>query len=214
MKKRVVSMMLVAGMCIGLLAGCGSQGGSNNAADNGSAPTESSSKNNSDDVTVIRIGGTVNESHPVTITEMKFEELFEAATDGKYDVQVYPACTIGSPLEMLEAVQLGNLEICDSGNMVVESFTNELSFMSIPYLFSSSDVTMEFVSSDLMKETYARMGQDCGLHPYCPVNLGFMTLSNNVREIHTPEDLKGIKFRVQETDMYMQYWNSDRKSVV
>ena len=206
--KTLAALSLALVLCAGLFTGC------TPAADKpsgGTAPEKTTTQPGSadkKDPIVIRIGGTVNESHPVTITEFKFKELFEAATDGAYEVQVYTSCALGSPTEMLEAVQLGNLEICDSGNMVVAPFTNMLTFMDIPFLFPSREVALAFVDGDVAQGIYDRMAEECGLRPLCPSDLGYMTLSNNVRPIHTPADLKGIKFRVQETDMYLKYFET------
>lgn len=188
--KLVLLLSLTLIVCVALVAGCD---GSNNS----SKPEEP---------TIIRIGGTVTDSHPVTIVENKFKELFEAATDGAYEVQVYTSCALGSPLEMLEAVQLGNLEIADTGSMILAPFTDMLVFMDIPYLFSNHEVAMAFADSEVARGIYDRVAKDCGIRPSCPIDIGFMTLSNTVRAIHTPEDLKGIKFRVQETPMYLKYF--------
>lgn len=205
--KTISALALASALCLSLFSGCG--GSTGTAPSGGAAPSgggdEAEPKK---DPIVIRIGGTVNDTHPLTMAEYKFEELFEAATDGAYDVQVYTNMALGGPREMLEAVQLGNLEMADSGSMVVTPFTSKLTFMDIPYLFSSREVTEQFVKSDVANELYARMGEECNIRPVGPMDLGYMTLSNNVRAIHTPADLKGVKFRVQETDMYLKYFEA------
>ena len=208
--KTVTAFALTLTLVLALLSGCG--GGNPAAKDpappaggtDTAAPADPAAKA----PTVIRIGGTVNEEHTLTKAEYKFEELFEAATDGAYDVQVYTNMALGSPLEMLEAVQLGNLEMADSGNMILASFDKGLMFMDIPYLFSSAEVAKEFVTGEVAQACYDRIAERCGIRPVAPMDLGYMTLSNNIRAIHSPADLKGIKFRVQETDMYLKYFET------
>ena len=192
--KRSFALALIIVLCMSLVTGCGSSG-------SGEGTTNAEPR-------VIRISGTVNDTHPVSMTEYKFEELFEAATDGRYDVQVYTNGSMGSFAESFEAVQLGNLEICDSGNMVVAPYTKALSFMDIPFLFPNKEVALAFADGDVCQKAYDRMAEETGVRPLCPMDLGYMTLSNNVREVRTPEDLAGIKFRVQETDMYLKYFNT------
>jgi len=207
--KKMIALALTIALCTALLAGCAGSGNVSANANSGAANVSSGSENAPQkDPIVIRIGGTVSDTHPVTITEYKFKELFEAATNGAYEVQVYTNCALGSPLEMLEAVQLGNLEMCDSGNMVVAPYTKMLTFMDIPYIFSSREVALQFVDSEVAQGLYDRMAAECGIRPLLPMDLGYMTLSNNVREIHKPEDLKGIKFRVQDTPMYIKYFET------
>lgn len=198
--KKIIGLCLATVFCVSLLASCG---GGGESADNPGGGGGSS-----DEPIVVRISGSVNDNHPVTQIQYKLEELFEEATDGRYDVQVFPNGSFGNVNESLEAIQLGNLEMCDSGNMILAPYTNQLMFMDIPYLFSSHDVAMTFAKSDVAEALYDRIAEETGIRPLLPNPLGYMTIMNNVREIHTPEDLKGIKLRVQETDMYLEYFES------
>ncbi len=182
--KRIFALGIVLIFCLSLAVGC--------------SPEEKP--------TVIRIGGTVTDEHPGTQRDYKFKELFEAATDGAYEVQVYTNCALGSPLEMIEAVKLGNLEMTGTGSMVLAPFTDKLSFMDIPFLFSNSEVAEAFSDSDVAYEIYDRIAEETGIRCAGPSFIGAMTLSNRIRPIRTPEDLKGIKFRVQETPMYLKYF--------
>ena len=201
--KKRTALVLTAALCMMCISSCGSPSSAGKESSQPQQPDNSGKA-----PTVRRISGSVNENHPVTQIQFKLEELFEAATDGAYDVQVYTNGSFGNVGESLEAVQLGNLEICDSGNMIIAPYTNKLMFMDIPYLFSSHEVAMAFVQSDVAQGIYDRMAEECGIRPLCPSALGYMTLMNNVREIRTPEDLKGIKLRVQETDMYLKYFET------
>lgn len=200
--KTMISLILVLVLSLALFTGCGGSSSSGSADPAKSATPEAKKP------IVVRIGGTVNEEHTLTKAEYKFEQLFEAATNGDYDVQVYINMALGSPLEMLEAVQLGNLEMADSGNMILATYDKGLMFMDIPYLFSSAEVAKTFVNSDVALACYDRIAERSGIRPVVPMDLGYMTLSNNIREVHKPADLKGIKFRVQENDMYLKYWES------
>ena len=198
-KMKRISMVGVA-LALGIsMTACGgsSDGGGGSGGGTGS----------SDEPIVIRIGGTCAETHPVTVGQYKFEELFEAATNGAYDVQVYPNMVLGSASEMLEAVQLGNLEITDSGNMAVAAFSNALMFMDIPYLFTSREVAFEFADGEVAQMAYDRFAEETNIRPYIALDLGYATISNNVRPVRTPEDLDGIKFRVMENNLYLTYFS-------
>lgn len=184
--KKILLVSLVLVFCLYLLAGC--------------TPEEKP--------IVIRLGGTVTDEHPGTQRDYKFKELFEAATDGAYEVQVYTNCALGSPLEMIEAVKLGNLEITGTGSMVLASFTDKLTFMDIPFLFPNGDVAEAFCDGDVAQGLYDRIAEETGIRCVGPLYIGAMTLMNNVRPIRTPDDLKGIKFRVQETPMYLKYFET------
>lgn len=200
--KKVSALVLALALCIGVSA-CG--GGT---ATTSTPPAENSTAQggSKDAPIVIRIGGTCAETHPVTVGQYKFEELFEAATDGAYDVQVYPNMVLGSPNEMLEAVQLGNLEITDSGNMAVAAFSNALMFMDIPYLFTSRDIAFEFIDGEVAQKAYDRFAEESNIRPYIGLDLGYATISNNIRPLHVPSDLDGVKFRVMENNMYLTYF--------
>ena len=201
--KKFSALILTLALFISVSA-CADTSPANGTPPSGNPPSAGSDSENAP--IVIRIGGTCAETHPVTVGQYKFEELFEAATNGAYDVQVYPNMVLGSPNEMLEAVQLGNLEITDSGNMAVAAFSNALMFMDIPYLFTSRDICFEFIDGEVARKAYDRFAEEANIRPYIGLDLGYATISNNIRPLRVPSDLNGVKFRVMENNMYLNYF--------
>jgi tripartite ATP-independent transporter DctP family solute receptor len=76
--------------------------------------------------------------------------------------------------------------------------------LNIPYTFSSPTVAWDVLDGPFGKE----LAEDClkksGLRTLAYGETGFRNFTNNVREIKTPADMKGLKFRVQPIPLYVE----------
>jgi len=76
--------------------------------------------------------------------------------------------------------------------------------LNIPYIFSSATVAWDVLDGQFGKE----LGEFCmgktGLRTLAYGETGFRNFTNNVREIKSPQDMKGLKFRVQPIPLYVE----------
>ncbi|AZO93765.1 DctP family TRAP transporter solute-binding subunit [Halocella sp. SP3-1] len=133
-----------------------------------------------------------------------FESMVETNTSGAIQVEIFPGGQLGSLMSMLEAVQGGQLEAM-SGTGVITSIYPEWQVFSIPYLFQNSDIAMSVMNeSDFMADIYEDMREETGVRVLGVAQNGFRHFTNNERVIKTPEDLKGLKFRVMQGQIYQK----------
>lgn len=197
--KKLMALTLTLIAALSLLAGCGSGNGSTQESGEENAGT-------SGETYTIQLAGSVAEDHPITLGLYKFEELAEEYSDGQIQVEVYPNGQLGSNREYFEQCQQGNIQMAEGGAVVLANFTDKFKFMQLPYLFDSREAVQNFLNGETGKEITLEIAEETGLYPLVFFENGFQQLTNSVREVKTPEDLKGLKIRTQENDILLEVY--------
>jgi len=130
-----------------------------------------------------------------------FKNIVEGETD--ITVELFPAKALGDENELVQQVQEGTTQMAIvSGAMSKVCKTADV--LNIPYEFSSAPIAWDVLDGPFGKE----LAEDClkksGLRTLAYGETGFRNFTNNVREIKSPADMKGLKFRVQPIPLYVE----------
>lgn len=197
--KKLIALTLTLIAALSLLTGCG--GGSESAQESGEETADVNGK-----TYTIQLAGSVAEDHPITLGLYKFEELAEEYSNGQIQVEVYPNGQLGSNREYFEQCQQGNIQMAEGGAVVLANFTDKFKFMQLPYLFNSREAVQNFLNGETGKKIALEIAEETDLYPLVFFENGFQQLTNSVREVKTPEDLKGLKIRTQENDILLEVY--------
>jgi len=130
-----------------------------------------------------------------------FEEELEKRTDGKIQVENYFSAILGTEFEVLDMVATGSLQGTRSGG-----FTNvnkKYNLYMLPFLVEDWDQAIKLMSSEFTKRINEESRAN-GFHvPVCGISQGFRAHTNNVRPIESPDDIKGLKMRVPQQEVYV-----------
>ncbi len=195
--KQLIAASLTLLMSLSLLAGCGGKKADSQPADGGDA-AESTYK--------IQLAGSVSEDHPITQGLYKLEELLEEYSGGRIQVDVYPNGQLGSNREYYEQCQQGNIQMAEGGAVVLANFTDKFKFMQLPYLFNSREAIQNFLNSEDGQALTKSIAEETGIYPLVFFENGWQALSNSVREVRAPADLKALKIRTQENDILLKIY--------
>jgi tripartite ATP-independent transporter DctP family solute receptor len=152
------------------------------------------------DVRVIKLGHGLGIAHPVHEAMLHMAELLEEKSEGKMKLKIYPNQQLGSERELVELLQIGSLGMTKVSSAVVESFAPKLQILSLPYLFRDDEHKKKVLGSEIGKQLLLD-GEDFwfrGLTYYDAGNRSFYTKN---KPVESPEDLKGLKIRVMESNM-------------
>jgi tripartite ATP-independent transporter DctP family solute receptor len=152
--------------------------------------------------TVIRLGMTINEQDSFYVCATKFAELVEERTNGAYDIQLFPNSSLGDERTMLESMQMGTLDsgIITSGPFV--NFVPEFGVLDLPFLFPDNASAYKVLDGEIGKEILSKL-EDHDLKGLAYAERGFRNLTNSVRPVRTAEDIKDLKIRVMENEVYI-----------
>jgi TRAP-type transport system periplasmic protein len=120
-------------------------------------------------------------------------EEVDRATRGALKGTVFPAGQLASQQELVERLQLGDLEIAVTSSTFV-GVMPEFGIFELPYAFQNRDEAKRAVDGPLGKELAAQADtHNLVLLGYW--ENGIRHITNNVRPIRTPVDLRGLRIR-------------------
>ena len=129
---------------------------------------------------------------------LKFKEYVEENLGDKYEVQIFPNEILGSAQKAIELTQTGAIDFVVAGTANLETFADIYEVFSMPYLFTSEKAYHEVMGdTDYMNQVYAST-DEAGFRVLTWYNAGTRSFYAK-KPIHTPEDLKGLKIRVQQS---------------
>lgn len=130
-----------------------------------------------------------------------FKNIVEGETD--ISVELFPAKALGDEGELVQQVQEGTTHMAMvSGAMA--KVCKAADVLNIPYTFSSPTIAWDVLDGPFGKELAEFCLQKTGLRTLAYGETGFRNFTNNVREIKSPADMKGLKFRVQPIPLYVE----------
>ena len=148
------------------------------------------------------------ESQGGAIIGMKsLKEYVEFKSGGEIEIRLF-FNTFGGSLQVTEQVKNGTLEMALTDDSVLGSFYKPMQIFQIPYLFASSPVAWEFMKSPFVRELNEDMRKNTGIRTLAISENGFRNLTNNSREIKTPDDMKGLKMRTMQSLVYVNFMKS------
>ena len=147
---------------------------------------------------IVRISHAQSETHPEHLGLLKFKEYVEENLGDKYEVQIFPNEILGSAQKAIELTQTGAIDFVVAGTANLETFADIYEVFSMPYLFTSEEAYHEVMGdTDYMNQVYAST-DEAGFRVLTWYNAGTRSFYAK-KPIHTPEDLKGLKIRVQQS---------------
>ena len=147
---------------------------------------------------IIRISHAQSETHPEHLGLLKFKEHIEENLGDKYEVQIYPNELLGGAQKAIELTQTGAIDFVVAGTANLENFADVYEVFSMPYLFTSEEAYHEVMNdTDYMQQVYESTNA-AGFRVLTWYNAGTRSFYAK-KPIHTPDDLRGLKMRVQQS---------------
>ncbi|MEM1257671.1 MAG: TRAP transporter substrate-binding protein [Bacteroidota bacterium] len=149
---------------------------------------------------VLRLAHGLDTNHPVHLAMVRLGEELHKTSEGKLEVKIYPSGQLGAERECLELLQIGSLDITKVSAAVLENFVPEYKVLSIPYLFRDKPHSHTFYDSKVGRE-FLDKGSEYRLRGLCFYDAGSRSFYTKDRPIMMPQDLEGLKIRVQKSTM-------------
>jgi tripartite ATP-independent transporter DctP family solute receptor len=123
----------------------------------------------------------------------EFARRVEERLGDRYRVVVFGASQLGGDEVMLQKLKLGTLDF-SLPSTIMSSTVDEFGLFEMPYLVQDRG-HMRRIEEAVIWPTLARLAADKGYEILAVWENGFRHVTNNVRPIVDPEDLRGIKLR-------------------
>ena len=139
--------------------------------------------------------------NPQQVGSDEFREKLVAMSDKRFVVDARAGNALGSENTILTAARSGAIDVAVISGGVVSAVVPEMGVFDIPFLFRDA-AHAKAVAQGPIGAAIATKFADKGLTLLALGKQGFRNITNSRRPIRTPDDLKGLKFRVIPNPVY------------
>ena len=125
-------------------------------------------------------------------------------TNGRYEIEVFPASTLGKETDINQGLTLGTVDIIYTGQLFAGRTYGPIAIGGAPYMFRDFDHWKRFSTSPLFKELCDGYQKAGGNHVSAITYYGERHVTSN-KPINKPEDMKGLKIRVPDAPLYTMF---------
>jgi len=136
--------------------------------------------------------------HPVHEAMMFLAERAGELSEGRLEIEVYPAEQLGSEQQCVELVQIGSLAITKISAAVMESFSEDYKVFGLPYIFRDREHAYKIFDGEIGRDLLLST-EDKWIRGLCYYDAGSRSFYTKDKPITHPDDLAGLKIRVQRS---------------
>ncbi|MDL2226160.1 TRAP transporter substrate-binding protein [Deltaproteobacteria bacterium OttesenSCG-928-M10] len=156
---------------------------------------------------VFKIATVESDETSTTKALLEFEKFVEEKTGGQVDVQYFANGVLGGEREIVEGVALGTIQLAFPAASVLSMYDDKFNLFELPFIYNSFDVAYAVWDGEI-GDTYTKWMEDQGFTNLGCVAYSARGFSNNVRPVRTPADMKGLKIRVIESQLYIELFKA------
>jgi tripartite ATP-independent transporter DctP family solute receptor len=165
------------------------------------------------------IGLAVSTSGALAQTKLKWAHVYETSepfhtesvwaaeeiarrTDGRYQIDVYPASQLGKETDINQGLTLGTVDMIISGSSFASRSFPPIGVTYYPYVFRDPDHLLAYTKSDVFKDLAKGYEDKTGHHIVAVTYYGTRHTTSNP-PIQSCADMKGLKIRVPDVPAYL-----------
>lgn len=150
----------------------------------------------------LKLAHGLDSTHPVHKGMVFMQEKLAEKSAGTLQIEIYPSQQLGTERQALELLQIGSLAMTKVSGAVMESFAPRIKCLSLPYVFRDRQHTYNVQDGKIGRDLLIQ-SEKFWLRGLGYFDAGQRSFYTKDRPINKPEDLNGLKIRVQESVMAM-----------
>ena len=150
------------------------------------------------------VGSMYDEGHQM------FKKLVEERSKGRIRVNVFPAAQLGAEVAMVEGLRLGTIDVICANAPNAAAFIPELGLFSVAYLFKDIQHFERVVNDPKFVQRMESLvaSKNLGIRLVGFYAAGVRNVYSRKGSVASPDDLKGVKIRVQNNPIEVKVWRT------
>src|SRR5687767_2182727 len=150
------------------------------------------------------VGSMYDEGHKM------FKKLLEERSKGRIKAEVFPAAQLGSEVAMVEGLRLGTIDVICANAPNAAAFIPELGLFSVAYLFKDIQHFERVVNDPKFVQRMESLvaSKNLGIRLVGFYAAGVRNVYSRKGSVASPDDLKGVKIRVQNNPIEVKVWRT------
>ena len=150
------------------------------------------------------VGSMYDEGHKM------FKKLIEERSQGRIKVDIFPAGQLGAEVAMIEGVRLGTIDMVPCSTANAATIVPELGLFSVSYLFKDRTHVDRVLTDPGFSAQLDQViaSKNLGIRRVGYYTSGVRNIYSRKGSVAGPEDLRGVKIRVQNNPVEVQVWKA------
>lgn len=148
--------------------------------------------------TILRMATDVSRDNSQAVGAEHFAKLVAEKTNGDVQIKFYPDGTLGSSQAIVSGTRTGNIDIAMIGTVNLGGLAEGFLALDLPFIFKDSAHVYRSLDGKAGAELFAELDK-VGLTGLAFFENGFRNITNSRKPIKVPEDVKGLKIRVPQS---------------
>lgn len=154
--------------------------------------------------TTIRFAHMNSPTHFVNVGAEAMAQGVSERTGGEVKVDIFPSGQLGENAQIVEQITLGGDMMGQVGAGGLANYVPDFDIIVYPFMYANFDEARKLLSSDLIKDLEAQVEEKANVKVMCYTAFGVRDLYTVDTEVTAPEDMKGLKMRVQPVTIYTE----------
>ena len=152
--------------------------------------------------TTLRSSDTHPDGYPTVEGVKAMAAEVKEKTQGRICIEVFPSSQLGEEKDTIEQTQFGVIDMIRASFGSFNDIVPITQTVSLPYLYKSDEHLHKVMDGPIGQEI-AKGFEEHGLVPLAYYDGGARNFYNSQKPIQSVEDLKGMKFRVMQNDVFV-----------
>ena len=157
---------------------------------------------------VMKVGNVSASDGPYTLAMLEMEKLVEKYSNGRIDYQVYDNAQLGGERDLMEAVGMGSVQGCVIASAPAAAFKSNFFVFDFPYLITDIEKAWKVFDDPKVGGAILKELEDIGIKGMNFWANGSYHHINNKRPLRHPSDMKGLKMRCMENEIYIAIYTT------
>lgn len=142
------------------------------------------------------------------VLALRFKEIVEKSSGGKYLVDIFPAGQLGDEQKMVKDARRGSIDGAVVAVNNITPFAKSVGILTLPYMMKSFDDAVKATTGVLGDKWRNALIKEAGVHVLGWAYSNFRVLTNSKKPVTTLADLKGLKIRVPKNAIMIETWKA------
>ncbi|MBV9220689.1 MAG: TRAP transporter substrate-binding protein [Methylobacteriaceae bacterium] len=134
------------------------------------------------------------EDHPANIAAKQFASRVAERSGGAVKINIFPNNVLGGPPEQAQQIKLGTIDMGLPTQGQLDKYDRAFAAVMLPFIFDNPQLVFRVLDGPAM-EWLAPLAERQGFILLRNWDYGFRNVTNSVRPINAPDDVKGLKLR-------------------
>jgi tripartite ATP-independent transporter DctP family solute receptor len=156
-----------------------------------------------------RLSTVVGTAFPWGKAGERWADLVRQRTSGRINIKMYPGTSLvaGDQTREFSAIRQGVIDLAIGSTINWSPQVKQLNLFSLPFLMPDYAAIDALTQGEVGKDIFAIL-EKAGVVPLAWGENGFREVTNSKRPIRTPADMKGLKFRVVGSPLFLDTFSA------